>query len=73
MNCLVTSWERMEPAVGGQTFGFEDAIDAVAVEVGQEVPQREGQVVEREAGHAAQMADNGALFVGGPPPQVRGT
>ena len=48
-------------------------MDAVAVEVGQNVAQREGEVVECEAGHAAQVANDGALFVRGPPPQVRGT
>ena len=41
--------------------------------MGQEVLQREGQIIEREAGQAAQMADNGALLVGSPPLQVRGT
>jgi hypothetical protein len=45
-----------------EPFGFQDTVDAVMVEVRQEVLQREGEVVECEAGHAAQVADNSALL-----------
>src|SRR3712207_2383423 len=52
-----------------QALGSQDAPDAVPVQVRQEVAQREGQVVEREAGGAADRADDGALLFGGPPGQ----
>jgi hypothetical protein len=41
----------------------EDAVDVVPVEVRQEVGDHEGEVVEREAGGAAQLADHGALLL----------
>ena len=47
----------------------EDAPDAVAVEVGQEVGDHEGEVVEGEVGGAAQGADHRALLLGGLPGQ----
>ena len=40
------------------------------VQVRQEVLEREGQVVEGEAGGAADRADDGALFLGRPPGQL---
>lgn len=46
-----------------QAFGLEDAPDAVAVEVRQEVADDEGEVVEWEVGAAPQGADYGALFL----------
>jgi hypothetical protein len=49
------------PAV--QPFGFQDAPDAVAVEVTQEVGDHESEVVEGEVGNAAQGADYGALLL----------
>lgn len=51
---------------------LEDAPDAVAVEVGQEVPQHEGQVIESELGGATQMANDRALFLGRFPGQPPG-
>ena len=52
-----------------QPLGVEDAPDAVAVEVRQEVADHEGVVVEGEAGGAAKGADHGALLVRGLPGQ----
>ena len=53
-----------------QAFGFEDAIDRIAVEMRQEVRDDEGQIIERKAGRAAQSTDNGALFLRGFPGQL---
>src|SRR5690349_10639606 len=43
-----------------QPFGLEDAPDAVAVEMRQEVRNDKRQVIEGEVGDPAQRADNGA-------------
>jgi hypothetical protein len=48
-------------------LGPEDAVDVVAVEVGQEVADHGGEVVERRAGGPAQLADDGALLLVGLP------
>ena len=61
---------RCRPAA--QTRRFEDAIDVVAVEMGQEVADHEGEVVEREAGGATQLTDDGALLFAGLPGQLVG-
>jgi hypothetical protein len=53
-------WGRPPPA---QPLGAEEAPDAVAVEVGQEVRDDEGEVVEGEVGGAAERADHGALLL----------
>src|SRR5215210_6022809 len=61
---------RWPPA---QSFGpqdAQDAPDAVAVEVRQEMADHEGEVVEGEVGRLAQGADHGALLVGGLPGQL---
>src|SRR5215212_6693734 len=60
---------RRPPA---QALGAEDAPDAVAVEVRQEVVDHKGEVVEGEVGGPAQGADHGALFLGGLPGQLVG-
>ena len=49
-----------------QALGLEDAVDGIAVEMRQEVRDHEGEVVEREAGGAAQGADDGALLLAWP-------
>ena len=69
------------PAV--QPLGFEDAPDVVAAEMGQEVGDHEGEVVEGEVGGPAQATDDGSLFLarlprqpvrsGGAVQAVRGT
>src|SRR4051794_24375857 len=41
---------------------LEDAVDVVAAEVRQGVPDHEGEVVRREAGRATQLAHHGALL-----------
>jgi SRSO17 transposase len=53
-----------------QPLGPEDAPDAVAVEVGQEVGDHEGQVVEGEVGGPAQRADYRTLLFRGLPGQL---
>jgi hypothetical protein len=53
-----------------QALGPEDAVDVVAVEVRQEVGDDEGELVEREAGGAAQRADHGALLLARLPGQL---
>lgn len=53
------------PAV--QAFGPEDVPGAVAVEIGKEVGDDEGQVIEGEVGAAAERTDHGALLVTGFP------
>src|SRR5690348_12244144 len=50
--------------------GLEDAPDAVAVEMRQEMCNDKGQVIEREVGDPAQHADNGALRLGCLPGQL---
>src|SRR4051794_22014340 len=52
-----------------QPLGAEDAPDAVAVEVRQEVGDDEGEVVEGEVGGPAQCADHGTLLFRGLPGQ----
>jgi hypothetical protein len=52
-----------------QAFGPQDAPDAVAVEVRQEVGDHEGEVVEGEVGRPAQRADHGPFLLGGLPGQ----
>src|SRR4051794_30781598 len=59
---------RLGPTV--QPLGLEDAPDAVAVEMRQEMGNDKRQVIEREVGHPAQGADNGALRLGGLPGQL---
>src|SRR5689334_23586249 len=44
-----------------QPFGLEDAPNAVAVEMGQEMCNDKRQVIEREVGDPTQRADNGTL------------
>ena len=53
-----------------QAFGFEDAVDRIAVEMRQEVRDDEGQIIERKAGRAAQSTDDGPLFLRGFPGQL---
>src|SRR3954470_3779620 len=53
-----------------EALGPEDAPDAVAVEVGQEMCNAKREVIEREVGDPAQRADNGALLLGGLPGQL---
>src|SRR5215218_3884105 len=63
-------------ALSGQAveaLGLEDAVDRVPVQVGQEVRDREGEVIEREAGRAPQRADNGALLLSGLAGQLMGS
>jgi hypothetical protein len=57
--------EKLCPSV--QTFGLEDAPDAVAVKVRQEMGDDKGEIVEREVGGTPQAADNSALFFSGFP------
>ena len=59
--------EGLWPAV--QPFDLEDAPDAVAVEVRQEVADDEGKVIEWKVGAAPQGADDGALLLGRLPGQ----
>jgi hypothetical protein len=53
-----------------ETLGLEDAPDAVAVEMGQEMGNEKRQVIEREVGDPAQRADNGAFLLGCLPRQL---
>jgi SRSO17 transposase len=53
-----------------QPFGLEEAVDAVPIEMRQEMRDHEGQVIEGEAGGAAQRTDDGALLVRGLPGQL---
>ena len=46
-----------------QPFGLEDAPDAVAIQMRQEMGDDKRQVIEGEAGDATQRADNGALLL----------
>lgn len=56
-------WETIE------TLGLEDAVDGVAVEVGQGVGDHEGEVIEGKAGGTTQGANDGALLLAGLPGQ----
>src|SRR5512134_2808066 len=59
---------RQPPAV--QAFCLEDAPDAVAVEMGQEVADDKGEGVECKVGALPQGADHRALFLRGLPGQT---
>ena len=52
-----------------QAFGPENAIDAVAVEMRQEVAHHESEIIERKAGGPAQSAHNRPLLVASFPGQ----
>src|SRR5215217_2905678 len=56
------------PAI--EAFGREDAPDAVAVEMRQEMGDDKGQLIEGEVGDPTQRADNGPLCLGGLPGQA---
>ncbi len=61
------------PACGrqaAQALGLQDAVDRVAVEVGQKVGDHEGEVIQREAGCTPQSADDGPLLLGGLPGEL---
>jgi hypothetical protein len=49
---------------------LEDAVDVATLEVRQEMRDDEGEVVEREAGGLAQLADHRALLLGRDPGQL---
>ena len=53
-----------------QAFGPEDAVNRVAVQVGQEGGDHKGEVVERKARGAAERADHGPLFLARLPGQL---
>ena len=53
-----------------EAFSLEDAVDGVPVQMRQEVRENEGEIVEREAGGAAQGADDGALLLARLPGQL---
>ena len=53
---------RLGPAV--QPLGPEDAPDAVAVEMRQEMGDDKGQIIEGEVGDATERADNGPFLLG---------
>src|SRR5215218_10443027 len=61
-----SAWLRQ----AAQALGFQDAVDRVAVEVGQEVGDHKGQVIQRKAGGATQGTDNSPFFVRGFPGQL---
>ncbi len=63
----VCRWEAVE------TLGLEDAVDGIAVEVGQEVGDHEGEVVEGKAGGATKGADDGAFLLAGLPGERTGS
>ena len=56
-----------------QTLGLQDAPNAVAIEVRQEVRDDEGEVIEREVGGSTQGADNGPFLFAGLPGQSMGS
>src|SRR5215204_3097567 len=56
-----------------QPFGPENAIDAVAVQMWQEVAHHKGEIVKGKAGGPAQGTDDGPLLVCGLPGQRVGT
>ena len=53
-----------------QPLGLEDAGDGVAVQVGQDVGDHEGEVIEGEAGGLPQGADDRPLLLAGLPGQL---
>ena len=53
-----------------ETLGLKHPIDAVAIEVWQEVPEHEGEIIQGEASRPAHSADDGALFLGHAPSQA---
>src|SRR5215213_2230879 len=53
-----SAWLRQ----AAQALGFQDAVDRVAVEVGQEVGDHKAQVIQRKAGGATQGTDNSPFF-----------
>ena len=60
-------------AMGGkavEALSFEDAVDGIPVQVGQEVGDHKGEIIQRKASRAAQGADDGALFLTGFPGQL---
>jgi hypothetical protein len=59
-------------APAAQALSPEDAPDAVAVQMRQEVGHYEGEVIEGEFGGPAQRADDDALLLGGLPGQGLG-
>jgi hypothetical protein len=68
---LAVSWSvRREWRSAVQASCPEDAPDAVAVEIGQEVNDDEGGVIEGEVGGAAERAGHGAFLIIGRPQQL---
>ena len=71
---LLESSIRLARAARGrqavEALGFEDTIDRVPVQVGQEVGDHEGEVIEGEPCRAAQGADDGAFLLTGFPGQL---
>ncbi len=63
--------EELLPAV--QALCLEDALDAVAIEMWQEVGDDEGEIVEREVGGTPQATNDGALLFGGFPRELMRT
>jgi len=55
-----------------EAFRLENAVDGIPVQMRQEMGDDEGEVVEREAGGAAQRTDDGALLLTGLPRQPVG-
>ena len=53
-----------------QALGLEDAPDAVAIKMRQEVADDEGEIIEREVRGSPQGADDGALLFSGFPGQL---
>jgi len=62
--------ERRQVGETVQPVGFQDPIDAVAVEVWQEMPDREGKVIEGKAGRFTDRADDRPLVLGCFPGQL---
>ncbi len=60
----------MSGGQAAQAFGFEDAVDRIAVEMRQEVRDDEGEIIKRKAGGLAQGTDDGAFLLGGFPGQL---
>src|SRR3546814_17170630 len=59
-------WSSIKP------LGLEHPIDAVAIEVWQEVPEHEGEIIQGEACRPAHSADNGVLLLVHEPSQALG-
>ena len=55
-----------------EPFGLEYPVDAVAIEVWQEVPEHEGQVIQGKACRPAYSADDRAFFFVHSPSQMKG-